>query len=327
MYTAINRSSRLSVLFTLLLLGLISCQKEVSLEVPGNPGTTGSTAVFALVPDGSNCSDAKVTGNFYSGTALGANAKITVTVNVTKTGTWICRTAKVNGFEFVGGGEFTVTGSQAITLYGIGTPAADGISNFSIVIASASCVVPVSVINNGPINSDIYYKATIDGVNYLQTVTDQNGYEAGSGLGGVDDVAFGAGIYPIADPAPAGSTSMGIDKGIMHGYQSATDAAFKAFFAIGDHPYAPPGLGTYDNGNGVVVGWGDPQGGDWSSHHATLGQAGSTFKIISVEDAYDIRGIYYIKVKMQFSCKLYNKTTGAVKQLTNGEMVAYFGKI
>lgn len=310
------------------LVSLLSCQKEKSLETGGNPGGgSGGTAIFTLVPSGSNCSDAQVAGTYHVGTALTTNATITVTVNVTGAGTWTYATAIVNGFAFAGAGTFSTTGSQTITLQGVGTPVAVGSTTFSLTIGGAACSVLVPVIAGGPITDEIYYKATIDGVTYQQAVTATNGYEAGSGLGGVDDVSISAGIYYASSPAPAGSTGMDVTKGIMHLYQSATDNNFKAFFSLGDHPYAPAGITDFDNGDGVIVSWGDPTGGDWTSHTSTSDQTGSTFKIISVEDAYDLTGTYYIKVKMQFSCKLYNVTTGAVKQLTNGEMVGYFGKI
>jgi hypothetical protein len=114
----------------------------------------------------------------------------------------------------------------------------------------------------------------------------------------------------------------------MHGYLSATDAQFKTFFAPGNYPYAPPGLSQYQNGDGVSVNWTDKDGANWSSYSATVAQpAGSAFKIISVEDAYDITGTYYVKVKMQFNCVLYKENSGLSVQLTNGEMVGYFGKI
>lgn len=35
----------------------------------------------------------------------------------------------------------------------------------------------------------------------------------------------------------------------------------------------------------------------------------------------------FLKMKMRFSCKLYNRITGAMILVTNGEMVGLFGKI
>src|SRR4051812_30261443 len=120
------------LLVFLLLLGNIGCQKEMSKDTLGTGGvlgggggggsTTGGSAVFALAPSGNKCSDAAVTGLFEAGTVLGADALLTVTVNVTKTGDWTFTTAAADGFSFVGAGNFTTTGSQVITLLGVGKP-------------------------------------------------------------------------------------------------------------------------------------------------------------------------------------------------------------
>ena len=312
-----------------------SCQKELSYELPTGttPGTGGGSsgsAVFLLVPSGSNCSDATPSGTFQAGTVLTASSFLTVTVNVTTQGSWTFSTATVNGFVFAGAGTFTATGNQSITLIAAGTPTAAGSSVFNLAIGSSSCSITVPVTAAGPgggnPTADFYYKATIGGVAYTQIVTASNGYIAGSGLSGSDDVAFGGGINYDNPPLPPGSTEMGVDKGLMHHYLTASDAQFKAFFPVGACAYAPAGPSEF-TGDGVVVFWTDPSGNYWSSQSATSDQTGSSFTIVSVTDARDITGTLYIKVKMQFSCKLYNVNTGAVKQLTNGEMVTYFGKI
>src|SRR5262245_44874746 len=112
--------------YTFLLLvfaGMLSCQKEVSVElgVPGG-GVVGGSAVFTLVPAGNNCSDAAVSGTYQAGTTLDTDATLTFTVNVTKTGDWTYSTASVNGFVFAGAGDFTATGNQVITLFAVGKP-------------------------------------------------------------------------------------------------------------------------------------------------------------------------------------------------------------
>jgi hypothetical protein len=305
----------------------ISCQKEMSLEevTPGG-GVTGGSAAFKLVPSGSNCSDAVVSGIFEAGTPLGADAKLTVTVNVTKTGDWTYTTAEANGFLFAGTGDFTTTGNQVITLFAVGEPEAAGITNFNLKFDNSDCNVAVTVTPAGQSGGtgDIYYKATIDGVNYYQAVTATNGYEAGSGMGGVDEVTFSGGIYYADDPIPAGVTAMGAEKGLMRNYLTATEAQFRAFFTPGDYPYAPE---DFSNGDGIQIGWSAPDGSEWWTRNGPADQVGSTLKIVSVEDARDITGRLYIKVKMQFNCKFYNVNTGATKTCTNGELVAYFGML
>ena len=121
---------------------------------------------------------------------------------------------------------------------------------------------------------------------------------------------------------PAGKTEFGIDKGVMHNYQTATQSQFKAFFPVGTVAYAPS---VFSSGDGVKVYWTDATGANWETRNGPVDQTGSTFSIVTVSDFTDVVGDYYVKVKVQFSCKLYNTATGAMKQLTNGEAVIAFG--
>ncbi len=304
-----------------------SCQKELSFETPVTPPTNpDSGAVFTLIASGNACSDASVSGSYTKGSPTNASNQVSISVDVSKKGDWSYQTGTVNGFAFTGAGSFSDTGIQTIILQASGTPAAAGNTSFPLNIGNANCSFSVAVSDGGDsVAAQYYYKATIDSVDYMQTVTEDNGYEAGSGLGGDDDVSFTASIDYASTPIPAGSTAMGVEKGIMHHYINSSNADFKAFFAPGDYPYTPGG--SFDNGDGVNVSWRDKNGNDWDSNAGSADQTGSTFKIISVDDVFDAVGNYYIRVKMQFNCKLYQHDTGEMKELTNGEMVGLFGKI
>lgn len=176
-------------------------------------------------------------------------------------------------------------------------------------------------------NSTYYYKATIGGINYYQDATLTNDYIAGSGSGGVDDVELSASIDPLSSNTP-NTTSFEVTKGLLHNYLSITNARFKAFFKPGTYPYTTgPDSDPFKNGDGIYIFWVDKQGSLWSTTDGSGDQTGSSFKIISVDDSPDAIGRYYIKVKMQFNCKLYKEGTGEMKQLTNGEMVGLFGQI
>jgi hypothetical protein len=276
------------------------------------------------MPSGSNCSDAVITGTYQEGIALGIDAVLVVTVDVKKTGDWTYSTAVVNGFLFAGGGTFTATGAQMIILQAAGKPKAAVNSIFKLNIGGASCTVSVSVSpagGGGGITDQFYYKATIDGTNYTQSVTATNDYEPGSFIDGVDDVVFGGGITYGNPPLPAGKTGIRIDRAFMHHYTSATQAQFKAFFTPGDYSYSVLNNDLTDNG--VKIYWTDTKGETWDSRDKT-DQIGSTFKIISAQEFIDLAGDYYLIVKVQFNCKLYN-ATGATKTATNGEAVVAFG--
>jgi hypothetical protein len=336
------------LLVFLLILANIGCQKEMSKDTLGSGGpvgggggsNSGGTAVFKLVPAGNNCSDAAVTGIIEAGTTLAADALITVTVNVTKVGDWTYSTATTDGISFVGAGNFTATGPQVITLYGVGKPNRAGVFSFTLTIGGGSCLVPISVATagtggtggngGGSTTGDFYYKATIGGTSYSQTITSTTtDYEPGSGMSGFDDVIFGGGINWANPPLPAGKTEFGIGKGIFHHYLSATQAQFKAFFTPGTYTYTS----DPSNVDGVTVDWTDPSGNPgpnltdniWGTAYGTKDQTGSTFKIISSTEFIDALGGYYMIVKAQFNCNLYNASTGAKKVLINGEAVVAFG--
>lgn len=91
------------VIFFVLLI-VIGCSQEKSVEPYTPPptdttgtGTSGGTAEFAFIASAGTCSDANAGGDFQAGKVLGLDAKITVTVNVTKTGDWTLSTNSLNG--------------------------------------------------------------------------------------------------------------------------------------------------------------------------------------------------------------------------------------
>lgn len=162
-----------------------------------------------------------------------------------------------------------------------------------------------------------YYEATIDGVNYKEIVTHDNGYIAGSGASGTDDVIVGGGLN-LVDTTKKG-TEFGIGKGTIHNYLSLKDADFKAFFNPGTYPYSKDAI------DGVSIGWTDKDGNHWSTSLGPTDQTGSSFKITAVKDVNAVNG-YFVAVTAQFNCNLYNDA-GNKKSLTNGKAVVIFGKI
>ncbi|HUP13691.1 MAG TPA: hypothetical protein VM187_15825, partial [Niastella sp.] len=143
----------LRFLFIFFLFANIGCQKEGSLESAANSigggGVVGGSAQFALVPTGTNCSDAVIAGSFVAGVDLGFDALLTVTVDVTKTGDWTYSTKLVNGFVFAGAGIFNATGKQTITLMAAGNPAKAGNTAFSLNIGGTNCTFTVTVAATG----------------------------------------------------------------------------------------------------------------------------------------------------------------------------------
>lgn len=164
-----------------------------------------------------------------------------------------------------------------------------------------------------------YYNVTVGGVRYAQEVNGINGYEAGSGMGGDYDVSFGGSISLESPTLTGDQKSFTIEKGIYYGYQSATEDLFNGFFMPGTYAYSS------DATKGVSIGWTDNTGKIWSTSSGAADQTGSIFKIVSIADAPSLIK-HYIKVKSEFSCKLYDGN-GNTLTLTNGSAVMIFGML
>lgn len=341
--------SKHRLLYSALIIGFVSlfsaCQKEFSIDtpitvitdsLPGNidslPNHADSLAIYALISDAGHCATAVSSGTSQVGVPYTSNNFQTILVEVSKTGYWSYPAVTLGGITFSGSGYFPNTGSASITLYGTGTPATAGNFDYPLNFNNVACsfrniVLPADAVIPPDNSTSVYYKANIGGTDYSQEATATNGYIAGSSLSGTDDVSITADISPENDPYPANSTSMVITKGIMHNYFAASDNDFKAFFSPGNYPFTQ---GTDDNpfinGDGFYIQWVDGQGNAWSTLAGTGDQTNSFIKIISTIDDPDPT-TYYVRVKLQFSCKLYRMDTGEMRQLTNGEFVGFFGKI
>jgi hypothetical protein len=119
------------LLFLVFTIFYTSCQKEYSYEGGSTTGMGGSAAVYTLVGTGGNCTGPIINGTYITGTVLQPSNNIQLQVNVTTIGTYSLTTLPVNGIQFSTAGNFTVTGSQTITLTGSGTPLAAGIFPFT----------------------------------------------------------------------------------------------------------------------------------------------------------------------------------------------------
>lgn len=121
------------------------CQKETSFELGNSPGE--GTLQSDVTGD---CLPKTISGTYEAGTPLvPTNSTITVSVNVTKTGTYTILTDTVNGYYFKGTGTFTTLGPTNITLQGNGTPFAVGVNNFVVSFGASICDIQVTVLPSG----------------------------------------------------------------------------------------------------------------------------------------------------------------------------------
>jgi hypothetical protein len=299
-------------------LFFISCEKEYSCE-----GCSGvlitSTATYSFNGGTNSCTGALVSGSYTAGTAVTAANTVVLNVMVDSVGTYAVTTNSVNGIFFSGSGVFTGTGSQTILLKASGTAVAAGNFNFTAGASGCSFTVTVApVIDN---SFTYFYEATIAGVFHKETVTTTNGFQAGSGVTGSNDVILSSNIIPSSyPPMPAGKTGMIVSKGILHNYIVSNNTEFITFFNLGDYSYT----NTPSTTDGVSVSWYDESGTEWRSDNAPADQTGSSFKVVNVAPVTPST-IYTITVTFNFNCKLYDQS-GNVKTLTNGIFKGEFEK-
>lgn len=128
-------------LLSLLLIVIVSCQKELSFEQGDSPGK--GTLQSNVTGD---CLPKTVNGSYGVGIPLIPTSNtITVQVNITKTGTYVITTDTVNGYYFRATGTFTTLGLTTITLRGNGTPFATGVNNFVVSFDGSVCDIQVTV--------------------------------------------------------------------------------------------------------------------------------------------------------------------------------------
>ena len=162
-----------SILFGLLFCsGFLSCEKEYSIEMGLLPGNSG-TAVFNLNGSPGACTAPIINGSYTVGTAMSTANTVSLTVNVTTTGTYTISTSQVNGVYFTTTGVFSVAGIQTIQLTANGTPAAAG--TFTYTPGTAGCAFGITFTTVGSNTGTAVYTCT--SMNATGT------YTAGSTLG------------------------------------------------------------------------------------------------------------------------------------------------
>ncbi len=114
-------------------------------SVPVIGANTGA-AVFTLSGAPGSCSGAIVNGTYTENQVLSIDNTVTLTVNVTQTGTYAFGAASVNGMLFWATGVFPSTGLQSVTLNGTGMPQAAGAFNITALNGSSTCTFSITVL-------------------------------------------------------------------------------------------------------------------------------------------------------------------------------------
>ena len=235
-----KRPLLLSVLVILLFIS--ACQKEKSFESGSTP-SAGS-----LQSDvGGDCLPKTVAGVYEENTALDpATNYIDVQVNVTKAGSYVIYTDTVNGNYFRATGTFTTNGANTVRLTGNGTPANDGIYNYTVTYTTSACMVPVTVL---PVGGAVDAVLTLAGapdecINY----TVAGDYITGVAMTTTNTVVINvtvttAGTYTISTPVSNGMSFAGAGTLANLGVQTITLTATGTPVATGSTNF-PITVGT-----------------------------------------------------------------------------------
>lgn len=213
------RTLHIPMIFVLIILASIGCQKDVSLETG-----TGLPATGSLQDSLGNCTAATTTGNYQQGTPLNNANTVSIAVNVTTGGSYRVTTDTANGFSFADTGFFAAPGNYTITLRGKGTPAAAMTSTFTVRFGTSTCTFTVNVqpgTNSGSVNSsDTAWR-------FMQSARSFSGH--------VDSAMF--------------RQQNGLNYLVIYGNPSTNDSTF--YLSLLVNGSAP--AGTYDSNAGTAV--------------------------------------------------------------------------
>ncbi|MEO6491051.1 MAG: hypothetical protein ABIO04_14000 [Ferruginibacter sp.] len=198
-----------------------------------NSGT--GPATYSLEGSPGTCSGAIVNGTYMQGTALDINNTISISVNVTDTGTYTLGAASANGMVFSSIGVFNSTGIQPVILNGTGTPTSAGIINVTSTNGTSSCTFSITVLPAGGGGVSVF---TLDatagncsGATYAGT------YSAGTPLTAANTVVINVTVVSSGTYFISSNTVNGV-----------TFSATGTFTTTGPQPVTLTGSGTPVNG-------------------------------------------------------------------------------
>ncbi len=130
-----------SFLFGIVVMAMLSCQKELSQESNLN------TAQYSFQDDStSECFPIEINGTYYNGVSANRDTNfVKVVVNVKSTGNYYISSSIENGFSFADSGFFSKTGMDTLLLKANGTPILVKATDFTITSSSNTTSCPFTV--------------------------------------------------------------------------------------------------------------------------------------------------------------------------------------
>jgi hypothetical protein len=213
-------SRYLSFASVLVLLLVVSCQKEKSFE-------QGKASKGSLQGNFGDCLAKTINGTYTATKSLADTNYIDVDVDVTQAGHYTIYTDTVNGYFFRATGTFASTGSNNVRMKGFGTPGSAGTNDFTVFYDSSFCNVSVTVLpNSGSSGGTAVYTLAGTGGNCMN-FTPAGTYTQGVALTSANKVTIDvnvttAGTWNITTPAVAGFSFSGSGTFTTTGNQTIT---------------------------------------------------------------------------------------------------------
>jgi hypothetical protein len=107
---------------------------------------TAGKAIFTFDGSPGNCLNFTINGEYYAGIGTTISNTVTMSVNVTKPGTYSIITNTANGITFNCSGSFIITGQQTITLSASGVPVRSELNTFIPNTGTVSCYFSLNVL-------------------------------------------------------------------------------------------------------------------------------------------------------------------------------------
>jgi hypothetical protein len=125
-----------------IVLVVIACQKEYSLDTAKNPGALATGSLKDSLGD---CQPIVINGKYVVDSTLKATTHyVTVQVNVDTIGNYVIYTDVQNGYSFKDSGYFSKTGLQTVTLKGSGKPIQAATSSFTVTFDTSYCMFQIT---------------------------------------------------------------------------------------------------------------------------------------------------------------------------------------
>jgi hypothetical protein len=138
------------IFFPFLMFIFFACQKEQSFETGFTAPATGT-----LKDSSGDCDSMSVNGTYTENQSLTPANTVTVTLNITASGSYKVFTDTVNGFSFLDSGFFAAPGTYQVTLKGSGKPILPITSDFTVSFRNSICNFSVDVVaatSSGAVN-------------------------------------------------------------------------------------------------------------------------------------------------------------------------------